>query len=426
MAKVLIIGTGAREHSLAKTFLASKHVDTVIVAPGNDGMIELGIQTASVAVDDLPGLVALAKKEEIDLTFVGSEEPLVLGVVDAFQQAGLRIFGPNKAAAQLEGSKTFAKKILQLAQAPTAAYHTVSSLVDAEKIVAGKQLPVVFKLDGLAAGKGVSIIKTRPEASEKLAEIYKINPGENLLIEDFMSGIEFSMFTLVGSHGQIVNLPAAQDHKRRFDADKGPNTGGMGAYSPMLQLPDSVLQETTDKIILPTIRAMAANQTPFVGVLYSGLMLTQTGVKVVEFNVRFGDPETQVVLPQLTSDFYELISDLLAGKTTQAAWQDQDVYLGVDIAAPGYPEDVQPGFLTPLPADLPDGFEIDYAAVRKSGQQFLSTGGRVATIVVHAATMLAAQEKIYKYLDQAHLKLAYRHDIGYQLAAFQKNFSRQH
>ncbi|MFT8917735.1 MAG: phosphoribosylamine--glycine ligase [Oenococcus sp.] len=426
MAKVLIIGAGAREHSLAKTFLASKHVDTVIVAPGNGGMIEPGIQTASVALDDLPGLVALAKKEQIDLTFVGSEEPLVLGVVDAFQQAGLRIFGPNKAAAQLEGSKTFAKKILQLAQAPTAAYHTVSSLADAEKIVAGKQLPLVFKLDGLAAGKGVSIIKTRQEAAAKLTDIYSKNPAESLLIEDFMSGIEFSMFTLVGSHGQIVNLPAAQDHKRRFDADKGPNTGGMGAYSPMLQLPDSVLQETRDKIILPTIRAMAANQTPFVGVLYSGLMLTQAGVKVVEFNVRFGDPETQVVLPQLTSDFYELILDLLAGKSAQATWQDQDVYLGVDIAVPGYPEDVQPGFPTPLPADLPDVFEIDYAAVRKSGQQFLSTGGRVATIVVHAATMLAAQEKIYKYLDQANLKLAYRHDIGYQLAAFQKNFSRQH
>ncbi|MDI4584931.1 phosphoribosylamine--glycine ligase [Oenococcus sp. UCMA 14587] len=419
MAKVLIIGAGAREHILAKTFLKSPQVDRVFVAPGNEGMIEEQIKIVPINVDDLKGLVDFAKKETIDLTFVGSEEPLVLGIVDEFEKAGLKIFGPNKAAAQLEGSKSFAKLILKEAKVPTAAFSIVQSLSEARRALVKHDFPVVFKLDGLAAGKGVSIISSCQQAEDYIVDLYKNNSNTKLLIEEFMQGPEFSLFSLVGKNNTVVHTPIAQDHKRRFDGDKGPNTGGMGAYSPVAQISSVVVEKVIKSIIEPTLEVMQDKGNPFIGVLYTGLMLTKNGPKVVEFNVRFGDPEAQVVLPQLNGDFYQMIIDLLNGRRPLTEWQKKVIYLAVVIAAPGYPNDVKKGFSTPTLSDIPLDLQIDYAAVKKDGHNLISDGGRVATIVGHAKKIQLAQKNIYSYLDRSKLQLAYRHDIAYQLANFE-------
>ncbi|OIK56790.1 phosphoribosylamine--glycine ligase [Oenococcus oeni] len=421
MAKALIIGAGAREHILAKTFLKSPQVDQVFVTPGNEGMIEERIKIVPINIDDLKGMVDFAKKENIDLTFVGSEEPLVLGIVDEFKKAGLKIFGPNKTAAQLEGSKSFAKSILKEANVPTAAFSIVRSLSEARRALVKHDFPVVFKLDGLAAGKGVSIISSCQQAEDYIVNLYKNNPNTKLLIEEFMQGPEFSLFSLVGKNNTVVHTPIAQDHKRRFDGDKGPNTGGMGAYSPVAQISSAIIEKVIKSIVEPVLKVMQDKGNPFTGVLYTGLMLTKSGPKVVEFNVRFGDPEAQVVLPQLKGDFYQMIIDLMDGRKPLIEWQKKEIYLAVVIAAPGYPDNVDKGFSVPLLDDLPSDLQIDYAAVKKDGHNLISSGGRVATIVGHAKKIQLAQKDVYSYLDRSNLQLAYRHDIANQLAKFERD-----
>ena len=421
MAKVLIIGAGAREHILAKTFLKSPQVDQVFVAPGNEGMIEERIKIVPINIDDLKGMVDFAKKENIDLTFVGSEEPLVLGIVDEFKKAGLKIFGPNKTAAQLEGSKSFAKSILKEANVPTAAFSIVRSLSEARSALVKHDFPVVFKLDGLAAGKGVSIISSCQQAEDYIVNLYKNNSNTKLLIEEFMQGPEFSLFSLVGKNNTVVHTPIAQDHKRRFDGDKGPNTGGMGAYSPVTQISSAIIEKVIKSIVEPVLKVMQDKGNPFTGVLYTGLMLTKSGPKVIEFNVRFGDPEAQVVLPQLKGDFYQMIIDLMDGRKPLIEWQKKEIYLAVVIAAPGYPDNVDKGFSVPLLDDLPSDLQIDYAAVKKDGHNLISSGGRVATIVGHAKKIQLAQKDVYSYLDRSNLQLAYRHDIANQLAKFERD-----
>ncbi len=421
MAKVLIIGAGAREHILAKTFLKSPQVDQVFVAPGNEGMIEERIKIVPINIDDLKGMVDFAKKENIDLTFVGSEEPLVLGIVDEFKKAGLKIFGPNKTAAQLEGSKSFAKSILKEAKVPTAAFSIVRSLSEARSALVKHDFPVVFKLDGLAAGKGVSIISSCQQAEDYIVNLYKNNPNTKLLIEEFMQGPEFSLFSLVGKNNTVVHTPIAQDHKRRFDGDKGPNTGGMGAYSPVAQISSAIIEKVIKSIVEPVLKVMQDKGNPFTGVLYTGLMLTKSGPKVIEFNVRFGDPEAQVILPQLKGDFYQMIIDLMDGRKPLIEWQKKEIYLAVVIAAPGYPDNIDKGFSVPLLDDLPSDLQIDYAAVKKDGHNLISSGGRVATIVGHAKKIQLAQKDVYSYLDRSNLQLAYRHDIANQLAKFERD-----
>ncbi|MDV7714633.1 phosphoribosylamine--glycine ligase [Oenococcus oeni] len=421
MAKALIIGAGAREHILAKTFLKSPQVDQVFVTPGNEGMIEERIKIVPINIDDLKGMVDFAKKENIDLTFVGSEKPLVLGIVDEFKKAGLKIFGPNKTAAQLEGSKSFAKSILKEANVPTAAFSIVRSLSEARRALVKHDFPVVFKLDGLAAGKGVSIISSCQQAEDYIVNLYKNNPNTKLLIEEFMQGPEFSLFSLVGKNNTVVHTPIAQDHKRRFDGDKGPNTGGMGAYSPVAQISSAIIEKVIKSIVEPVLKVMQDKGNPFTGVLYTGLMLTKSGPKVVEFNVRFGDPEAQVILPQLKGDFYQMIIDLIDGRKPLIEWQKKEIYLAVVIAAPGYPDNVEKGFPTPLLDDLPSDLQIDYAAVKKNGHNLISSGGRVATIVDHAKKVQLAQKDVYSYLDRSNLQLAYRHDIANQLAKFERD-----
>ncbi|CAH1851633.1 phosphoribosylamine--glycine ligase [Convivina praedatoris] len=409
MKKVLIVGSGAREHALAQTFLKSSQVDQVIVAPGNDGMTDTGLKIVPIPVTDLVALRQLALDQQIDLTFVGSEDPLTLGIVDAFQQVGLAIFGPSQAAAQLEGSKSFAKDLLTKYNIPTARSKTVHSLSAAAVLPDIFGYPLVAKLDGLALGKGVSIIVDEQQYQDYLQNIFTKDPQATLVIEEFLKGVEFSIFSLVGKDGTVVHTPLAQDHKRRFDHDLGPNTGGMGAYSPLTWVSSAQKQMAIDQLVTPILSAMQSENTPFVGVLYTGVMWTKTGPKVIEYNVRFGDPEAQVVLPQYQGDFYTLIMNLLDGKVGQSDWQSQDIYLGVVLVAPGYPESPQAGAVVPTVAQVAP-LTINYAGV-KDGQ---AAGGRIATVVAHAQRTSLAQAEVYRKLNVIDTALAYRRDIGYQ------------
>ncbi|CAH1851664.1 phosphoribosylamine--glycine ligase [Convivina intestini] len=409
MKKVLIVGSGAREHALAQTFLKSPQVDQVIVAPGNDGMTDTGLNIVPIPVTDLVALRQLALDQQIDLTFVGSENPLTLGIVDEFEQAGLAIFGPSQAAAQLEGSKSFAKDVLTKYNIPTARSKTVHSLAAATALPAKFGFPLVAKLDGLALGKGVSILADEQQYQDYLQDIFKKDPQAALVIEEFLKGVEFSIFSLVGKDGKVVHTPLAQDHKRRFDHDLGPNTGGMGAYSPLTWVSPAQKQMAIDQLVTPILAAMQSENTRFVGVLYTGVMWTTTGPKVIEYNVRFGDPEAQVVLPQYQGDFYTLIMDLLDGKVGQSDWQQKAIYLGVVLVAPGYPNAPQTGALVPTVAQVAP-LTINYAGV-KDGR---AAGGRIATVVVHAQTTSLAQAEVYRKLNVIDTALDYRHDIGYQ------------
>ncbi|WP_373891514.1 phosphoribosylamine--glycine ligase [Weissella confusa] len=411
MAKVMVIGSGAREHALAETFLRSTEVEEVIVVPGNAGMQSAGIRTVDHDMMDVVGLRNLAQQEVVDLTFVGSEAPLIAGVVDVFQTAGLKIFGPTQQAAQLEGSKQFAKDVMAEAGVPTATSVMVTDESSALQALKNFDLPLVIKQDGLAAGKGVVICRDREDAETMIQLAYERQADAPLVIESYMAGVEFSIFSLVGPNG-VIHAPIAQDHKRRFDNDQGLNTGGMGAYSPVRWVSDEIVQEAIQTLVLPTLATMAARAMPFTGVLYTGVMLTDDGPKVVEYNVRFGDPEAQVVLPQLQSDFYELISTLLAGEQPQAIWQQDDVYVGVVLVNPSYPA------TTTEHIDLPSFSIADintfYAGVTRNDDKLISNGGRIATVVGHAATASQAQEMVYEAIDATQTTLAYRHDIGYQ------------
>lgn len=413
---VLVVGSGAREHALAKTFLRSQQVDRVLVAPGNDGMTDAGLERFDVALNDLPGLLALAQAQSVTLTMVGSEEPLVLGIVDLFRANQQQIFGPNKVAAQLEGSKSFTKDLLLRHNIPTAQARVVDNLADAQAVLAEFGAPIVFKLDGLALGKGVSVVHTVEKANTYLNNIYAKSADEKLVIEEFLDGVEFSIFSLVGENG-VVHAPIAQDHKRLNDNNEGPNTGGMGAYSPVRWLDDDVVQQAITTLVEPSIAAMKADGTPFTGILYTGVMLTSKGPKIIEFNVRFGDPEAQVVLPQLESDLYELLTDLLAGQQPQVNWQTQNVYLGVVLAAPGYPVAPEKGLVVP---NVKNVDMIDYAGVKLVEEQLVTNGGRVATVVGHAATASQAQENVYAAITASQTALHYRHDIGYQAVNAEK------
>lgn len=411
MAKVMVIRSGAREHALAETFLRSTEVEEVIVVPGNAGMQSAGIRTVDHDMLDVTGLRHLAEQEAIDLTFVGSEAPLIAGVVDVFQTAGLKIFGPTQQAAQLEGSKQFAKDVMAEAGVPTATSVMVTDESSALQALKNFALPLVIKQDGLAAGKGVVICRDREDAETMIQLAYERQVDVPLVIESYMAGVEFSIFSLVGPNG-VIHAPIAQDHKRRFDNDQGLNTGGMGAYSPVRWVSDEIVQEAIQMLVLPTLATMAVREMPFTGVLYTGVMLTDAGPKIVEYNVRFGDPEAQVVFPQLQSDFYELISTLLAGEQPKAIWQQDDVYVGVVLVNPSYPA------TTTEHIDLPSFSIADintfYAGVTRNDDKLISNGGRIATVVGHAATASQAQEMVYDAIDATQTTLAYRHDIGYQ------------
>ncbi len=371
--KILVIGSGGREHALAKKFMESPQVEKVFVAPGNSGMKKDGIQIVGISELSNDELVEFAQKKNIDLSFVGPETALMNGVVDAFEEKNLIIFGPRKKAAELEGSKDFAKSIMKKYGVPTADYATFDSLEPALSHLKQHGVPIVIKADGLAAGKGVTVAFDIASAQVALADIFSGSQGK-VVIEEFLDGEEFSLFSFV-HQGKIYPMPIAQDHKRAFDGDKGPNTGGMGAYSPVPHLPKEVINEALEKVVKPTVAGLINEGNSFTGVLYAGLILTADGVKTIEFNARFGDPETQVVLPRLKSDLAQAIIDILAGNEPTLEWLESGVTLGVVVAAEGYPSQAKLGLILP---EIPEGLNVYYAGVSKNeNNQLISSGGRV-------------------------------------------------
>ena len=421
--KVLVIGSGGREHALAWKLGQSSQVDEVIVAPGNAGTAhEHGVRNADVAIDDLDGLLQLAKREKIGLTVVGPEVPLVAGVVDRFRAAGLRIFGPRAIAAQLEGSKAFAKDFLQRHNIPTARYAVFTELNPALAYVRQHGAPIVIKADGLAAGKGVVVALTLADAELALHDMLGAHSfgdaSARVVIEEFLEGEEASYIVMSdGSHA--LPMASSQDHKRRDEGDLGPNTGGMGAYSPAPVVTPEVEQSIMREVIEPTLHGMAAEGAPFIGFLYAGLMIDKGGnPKVIEFNVRFGDPETQPIMLRLKSDLVELIDAALDGRLaqTQARW-DVRPAIGVVMAAAGYPGKVRSG-------DLIDGLDsvshsdtkVFHAGTRLDEQgRAVTAGGRVLTVCALGKDIAAAREQAYAAVRQIHYEGAFcRRDIAYQ------------
>lgn len=411
--KLLVIGSGGREHAIAKKLLEDPQVSTVYCAKGNPGMKQDKIEIVDIAEDDHTGLIAFAREKAIDWTFVGPEVPLLNGIVDDFQHAGLKIFGPTRAAAMIEGSKDFAKEIMIKNQIPTAAYQTFTDFEAAKAYVEAQGAPIVIKADGLAAGKGVVVAAEVAEAIAALEDMLQANKfgasGARVVVEEFLAGEEFSLLAFVNGES-VYPMVISQDHKRAYDGDHGPNTGGMGAYSPVPQISEQMVQEAVDQILVPAAQGLVKNGTPFTGILYAGLIATDEGAKVIEFNARFGDPETQVVLPRLVSSLAQIIDDLLNDRQPQLEWNDQAA-LGVVVAAEGYPGDYDKGMTIP---DLPqEEVTIYYAGVAEENQQLVSNSGRIFLVEATAADLQTAQKKVYQVLDQVELKgMFYRTDIG--------------
>ncbi|HEM6520442.1 TPA: phosphoribosylamine--glycine ligase [Streptococcus suis] len=414
--KLLVVGSGGREHAIAKKLLESEQVEQVFVAPGNDGMTLDGIELVNIGISEHSAIINFAKENDVAWTFVGPDDALAAGIVDDFEQAGLKAFGPSRLAAELEWSKDFAKQIMVKYGIPTAAFGTFSNFEEAKAYIEEQGAPIVVKADGLALGKGVVVAETVEQAVEAAREMLLDNKfgdsGARVVIEEFLAGEEFSLFALVNGD-QFYILPTAQDHKRAFDGDQGPNTGGMGAYAPVPHLPQSVVDTAVDTIVKAILEGMIAEGRSYLGVLYAGLILTDQGPKVIEFNARFGDPETQIILPRLTSDFAQNIDDILHKRPTQLTWLDSGVTLGVVVASNGYPLDYEKG--VELPAKTEGDITTYYAGARfaENSRALLSNGGRVYMLVTTADTVQDAQEKIYSELkNQDTTGLFYRTDIG--------------
>ena len=414
--KVLVIGSGAREHAIAHALLRGGSVDEVAVAPGNPGMEADGIRVVSLGSSNQAALIDFVKDNGYDWVFVGPEVPLIEGIVDAFADAGIKAFGPSKAAAQIEGSKDFAKRLMARHGIPTAGYATFEELDPAIAYVREHGAPIVIKADGLAAGKGVTVAMDQDTALAALEDIFVDhrfgNAGAKVVIEDYLEGQEFSLMSFV-SGTDFWPMPISQDHKRAYDNDEGPNTGGMGAYSPVPQIGQDVVDTAIETIVRPTVEAMAAEGTPFTGILYAGLIATADGPKVIEFNARFGDPETEVVLPRLVSDLGAGISAILDGKTPDFQWKTDGATLGVVVAAEGYPGNVIKGAVIPA-IDVDDDSHVYYAGVSRDAEHVLvASSGRVLLVQTSADTIQAAQDKVYAILDGVSTTgMFYRHDIG--------------
>ncbi|MDN6029808.1 MAG: phosphoribosylamine--glycine ligase [Lactococcus plantarum] len=411
--KLLVIGSGGREHAIAKKLLESSDVTTVYAAPGNPGMKLDGIDTVEISISEHDALINFAKEHEITYTFVGPDDALAAGIVDVFQAAGLLIFGPTQAAAELEWSKDYAKSIMNRYQVPTAEHQTFSDIDEAVSYIASKSAPIVIKADGLALGKGVLVAETVQEAIDFTRDILTNNKfgKSRVIVEEFLDGEEFSLFAFV-KDDKFYIMPTAQDHKRAYDGDKGPNTGGMGAYSPVPHLAQSMVDEAVETIIKPVVNGMIKEGRPYTGILYAGLILTKDGPKVIEFNARFGDPETQVILPRLTSDFAVNMLDLLTDKVPNFTWLTSGVTLGVVVASEGYPGDYDKGVR--IPEKTSGDMMTYYAGVSTDATgRLVTSGGRVYLLATTAETVSNAQEAIYKILAaQETTGLFYRNDIG--------------
>ena len=420
--RILVVGGGGREHALAWKAAQSTQAERVFVAPGNAGTArEPNLENVPIAAEDVRGLLAFAQREAIDLTIVGPEAPLVLGIVDAFRAAGLNCFGPTQAAARLEGSKAFCKDFLARHGIPTADYQTFTDIESALAYLEQKGAPIVVKADGLAAGKGVVVAHSLAEAQGAVRDMLAGNAygaaGHRVVIEEFLDGEEAS-FIVMADGRHALAMASSQDHKARDDGDTGPNTGGMGAYSPAPVVTPEVHRRAMDDVILPTLRGMAADGTPYSGFLYAGLMVAPDGsIKVLEFNCRFGDPETQPIMMRLRSDLPALCLQARAGRLDEARvdWDPRPA-LGVVIAAGGYPFDYRKGDVI---AGLPDaeapGVKVFHAGTALVDGRVVTAGGRVLCVSALGDSLREAQAQAYAQVGRIHWPDAYcRRDIGHR------------
>lgn len=408
--KVLVVGSGGRCHAIVKALKRSPRVAKVYCTPGNAGIAE-DAECVAIGVEDVDALVKFAKENAIDMTVVGPEAALAVGLVDALEAEGLKAFGPSKAATRIESSKEFAKQIMTKYNVPTAAYEAFDEFEPAWEYVKNRPLPAVIKYDGLAAGKGVVVAPTYEEAEAALRDMLldeAFGKGR-VVVEDFLDGPEFS-FMCVVSGNKVYPLAMAQDHKRAYDGDKGPNTGGMGAYSPVPFITDEIREKALREIIQRTADGMVAEGVPFKGVLYGGLILTKDGPKVIEFNARFGDPETEVVLPRLESDFYDLVEAAVEGQDCDTKWSD-DAYLGVVLASEGYPGSYQKG-VEIKGLDKVDA-EVYHMGTKRVDGKLVTAGGRVLMVVGKGKTLAEANEAAKKEIEKIDCpSLFHRTDIG--------------
>lgn len=412
MNKVLVIGSGGREHAIVEALSRSSKVDKIYCAPGNAGIASLA-ECVKIGVEDVDSLAKFANVNGINLTVVGPEAALASGVVNKFNEEGLRIFGPTKEAARIESSKEFAKEIMDKCGVPTAAYRVFDEFAPAWEYVKNRPLPAVIKYDGLAAGKGVVVAMSYDEAENALKDMLldaSFGKGR-VVVEDFLSGPEFSFMCIVSGE-KVYPLDIAQDHKRAYDGDKGPNTGGMGAYSPVPFISDAIRAEALEKIIKPVAKGLVNEQVPFTGVLYGGLILTEDGPKVIEFNARFGDPETEVVLPRMKSDIYDLFNAAIDGNDFEIEWNPEAV-LGIVMASKGYPGSYEKGAAIEG-LDKVNGYVYHMGTAEKDGK-ILTAGGRVIMVVAKGSDIREAQCKALEETAKIDCdNLFYRKDIGKQ------------
>jgi len=418
--KVLVVGQGGREHALVWKLAQSPRVSRLYCAPGNAGIAELAT-CVPIGDTDVEGLIRFAKEEGIGLTIVGPEAPLVAGLVDRFEAEGLRVFGPRREAAMLEGSKAFAKEIMAKYGIPTARYQAFEDYEAALRHVREHGAPVVLKADGLAAGKGVTVAMTLEEAEAALARMMREKvfgaAGNRVVVEEFLQGQELSLMAFVDGETVLPMVPV-QDHKPVFDGDQGPNTGGMGTYSPTPQLPQAVIEESIRRILQPVAKAMVAEGKPYRGVLYGGLMVTAEGPKVIEFNARFGDPETQVVLPRLETDLLEVLEAVVDGKLAEVnlSWR-KDAAVCVILASEGYPGTypkgrVIQGLFSQEEQQQREVYLFHSGTARQNGQ-WLTNGGRVLGVTALGQDLAAAREKAYQAIEGIRFEgMHYRRDIG--------------
>jgi phosphoribosylamine---glycine ligase len=427
--KVLVIGNGGREHALAWKVAQSPLVSKVFVAPGNAGTaLEPNLENINIKATDITGLLNFAQEQQIDLTIVGPEAPLVIGIVDSFQKAGLTIFGPSKAAAQLEGSKAFTKDFLARHNIPTAEYQNFTEIEPAIAYVRQKGAPIVVKADGLAAGKGVIVAMTLKEAEDAIHDMLAGNAfgdaGHRVVIEEYLDGEEASFIVMVdGKH--VEPMATSQDHKRVGDGDTGLNTGGMGAYSPAPVVTDDVFNKVMEQIIYPTVNGMAQEGNVYVGFLYAGLMVDKQGnPKVIEFNCRFGDPETQPIMMRMQSDLVELCLAAVNGKlnVVKSKW-DLRPALGVVLAAGGYPGDYNTkDVILGLPTEADNNYKIFHAGTCLENGQVYTNGGRVLCVTALGCDVLDAQKRAYEQIKNINWHgCYYRHDIGYRAIEREQN-----
>lgn len=415
--KVLVVGSGGREHALVWKLQQSSSVEKVFCAPGNAGIARMA-ECVPLGVNDFSALIAFAKKEEIGLTVIGPEDPLLGGIVDAFEEAGLKVFGPNRLAAMMEGSKTFAKDLMLKYGIPTGGYQSFTEYEQALAHVREQGAPIVIKADGLAAGKGVVVAMTLEEAEDALRSMMVddvfAGAGTRVVIEEYLTGEEMTILSFV-DRGTVIPMVPSQDHKPVFDGDKGPNTGGMGTYSPVPHMDEAIVREAIDTIIVPTVKAMEKEGIEFRGILYTGLMMTEKGPKVIEYNVRFGDPETQVVLPRLDSDLAEIFLAVAEGRLAgvkEVNWKE-DAAVCVVMASEGYPGSYPKGCVISGLPEQTENVIVFHAGTAEENGHIVTSGGRVLGVTALGADLHEAKQKVYETIKGISFAGAhYRTDIA--------------